>query len=208
MSATATAMKGSPLPLSAPMALAAHQGRKTQTRRVMLPQPVGFGPIGGLEFPLKGNPGTYECLGGPPLLARCPYGRTGDRLWVREPIRREGNRVLYVADGALHPDAAWRWKVNGLAARYMPRALCRLRLEITEVRVERLQEISEADILAEAVTVDVAARVSGIPWSSLPTLHHGWRAVWDALNGPRGYGWDVNPWVWAVSFRKLEVAHG
>lgn len=93
---------------------------------------------------------------------------------------------------------AWR------SGRFMPRWASRLTLEVTSVRVERLQDITEADILAEGVTVDMAAEMTGVPWSSLPTLHHAWAAGWDSINGKRA-PWDSNPWVWVLGFRRASA---
>ena len=159
----------------------------------------------------------------------CPYGSAGERLWVRETIRaheiteaeaaantwRIGDRlgerssagldgVVYVADNAFREiantrEASERWmKVNayrGLRGAvvpgiHMPRWACRIVLEITDVRVERLQDISEADALAEGV----AAHPDG-PW-------HAYRSLWTLINGAGS--WDANPWVWVVSFRRIE----
>lgn len=87
---------------------------------------------------------------------------------------------------------------------HMPRWASRLTLEIADVRVERLQGITEADILAEGVTCDATAAMTGIPWGDLPTLHHAWKEGWDFINGDRqGCRWDDNPWVWVVQFRRV-----
>jgi hypothetical protein len=163
-------MKALPILMSAPMVRALLEGRKSQTRRMLKPQPYGF---------LFGKPQAK--LGGPDIL--CPYGNTGDVLWVREtcafqwpehcddgriysdespatlewgrPIRRDECDVIYRAtdDGGSvwmdedgEPcDPLWTPSI------FMPRFASRLTLEITDVRVERLQDISEADAIAEGV---------------------------------------------------------
>lgn len=116
--------------------------------------------------------------------------------------------TLYKADDeqAMLDAETWHgeprhWK----SPRFMPKTQARLFLDVTSVRVERLQDITEADILAEGVTCDVAARLSGIPWSSLPTLHHAWEAGWDSLNGRRA-PWKTNPWVVVVGFDLVREA--
>jgi hypothetical protein len=124
----------------------------------------------------------------------CPYGQPGDRLWVREtwsvPPGDEvepGARLLYRADPA--DDAQWspaplfRWRPSI----HMPRWASRLSLDLTGVRVEPVQDISEADAIAEGRNLLVA--------------HPGYFPdTWDAINAARGYGWDANPWVWVLEF--------
>lgn len=140
----------------------------------------------------------------PSPFGRCPYGQTGDRLWVREtwqrhPAPRE-NVVCYAATGCspkcVSPGHLWRPSI------FMPRQLSRLTLEITEVRVERLQEITEADAKAEGVEPTTAF-----------TTQHGLRhrpafyALWDDLNAKRNggeYSWDRNPWVWCIAFKRVQ----
>jgi hypothetical protein len=126
----------------------------------------------------------------------CPYGIPGDRLWVRETFAQgvEGcpGGISYRADhadpkgdGPAHP-VKWRPSI------FMPRAASRILLEITDVRVQRLQEISTRDIWAE-----------GIAASPDVDPVHEWRDLWDSLNAARGFGWAANPWVWAITFRRV-----
>lgn len=144
------------------------------------------------------------------LATQCPYGVPGDRLWVRETWNRfepwagyyyaadyEGWGIGGDDDPDHIPDHEVRWKPSI----HMPRAACRLVLEITDVRIERLQDISEADILAEGITVDRVAQWCNTPWSTMPTLHHAWRVLWESINGAGS--WDANPWVWVISFRRV-----
>lgn len=86
---------------------------------------------------------------------------------------------------------------------FMPRWASRITLEVTGVRVERVQDIGETDILAEGVTVDRVAEWTGTPWSDMPTLHHAWRVLWDSINADRA-PWASNPWVWAITFRRVQ----
>jgi hypothetical protein len=197
-----------PILFSGPMVRAILDGSKTQTRRVAMHTVCGV-RLARLSF----DPA--------PDVAACPYGRPGDRLWVREafalsvhdpeggdyeedpdnwdPIYREENERNpgggwthdEVIDGVLHstPIAAPRWRPSI----HMPRRFSRIDLEITDVRVERLTEISEADIIAE-----------GCPREYL--LGQNWyRPLWDSLNEKRGYGWDVNPWVWVLTFAPVSA---
>lgn len=94
-------------------------------------------------------------------------------------------------------DRKWRPSI------FLPRWASRLTLEVVGVRVERLQEIDEADILAEGVTVDGVAKLTGTPWADMPTLHHAWERLWDSINGDRA-PWASNPWVWRVEFRRVQ----
>ena len=172
----------------------------------------GFGYPGGREQLVLGN-------------WPCPY-QVGQLLWVRETWgifveswtdygwEGEGivdmpNRgslpqsnmhskyhVVYRADG-YETDEGERWK----SPIFMSRWASRLTLRVTGVKVERLQDISEADILAEGVTVDKVAEWCNVPWSDMPTLHYAWRWFWDSINGKRiGCAWSDNPWVFCISF--------
>ncbi len=172
-------MKEKPILFSAPMVRAILDGRKRQTRRIMNPQPRE-GPVS--------------------AWSRCPYGVEGDRLWVKEAIEvmpiAFGSvvRSQFSADGTLTKADAWPWKLRKLPGMFMPKGLCRLRLAITGVRIERLQAITEEDAAAEGVDPmvvlpgDVVSHVSGFAM------------LWDAINHDRA-PWDSNPWVWVVSFK-------
>lgn len=168
-----------PILFSAPMVRAILDGSKTQTRRVMKPQPEG--PI------LCASDNTHRY---------CPYGITSDRLWVRETFAHEPTRgeTWYradFADGKSH-NATMPWKPSI----FMPRALSRITLEIVSVRAERLHEISRGDAMAE-----------GCPFPNLngrvgKTDPVGWyRGLWNALNGADA--WDENPWVGVIEFRRV-----
>ena len=187
-------MKERPIPFSAPMVRAILDGAKTQTRRVIKPQPsVAEGkycPVlrwkDLIDTPLAIGP---ACLAG-----FCPHGQPGDRLWVRESLHHcpRRNCAAYAEDnGAVMRDgewAEWEWQRLTLPSIYMPRWASRLTLEIESVRAERVQDISEADAVAEGF--------AGV---------EAFRETWDALNTKRGFGWDTKPWVWVLKFRKVEV---
>ena len=95
-------------------------------------------------------------------------------------------------------DRKWRPSI------FMPRAASRITLDVIAVRVERLQDIDEAAIIAEGVTVDRVAGWTGTPWADMPTLHHAWEVLWDSINADRA-SWASNPWVWVVEFKRAEV---
>jgi hypothetical protein len=226
-------MKERPILFSGPMVRAILEGRKTQTRRVVKPQPV-FTAAQENEI-VSAFPGSRlsECMTQAWLDGwvdvQCPYGQPGDRPWVREPhyvfghwepvptrrTRTGRQKWRFVADprkaplyeppteyrkGRHHKDPytpAWHARLG----RFMPRALSRLSLEITESRVQRLQEISEADARAEGVVADDISRV-GVPCRP---ARGRFEELWDSINGERpGCSWEKNPWVWCLTFRVLK----
>ncbi|MBU9388980.1 hypothetical protein KTE71_15765, partial [Burkholderia multivorans] len=87
---------------------------------------------------------------------------------------------------------------------HMPRAAARITLEITGVRVERLQSISESDARAEGVTIEEHHTRGYCAGAYRPPSIRAFHDLWDSLNAARGHGWDVNPWVWAIEFRRIE----
>jgi hypothetical protein len=146
---------------------------------------------------------------------RCPYGTVGQRLWVRETYRFDGldpklalrsqclDEISYRADmegDRCCDDCAWRPSI------FMPRWASRITLEITGVRVERLQEISEEEAEAEGVyehlgkpQVECDGQVRHFPDASFV---RGYLSVWQSIHGPGS--WDANPWVWVLEFRRVE----
>jgi hypothetical protein len=135
---------------------------------------------------------------------RCPYGVPGDRLWVRETYRfryadagpgSKEDSVQYRADRGCLVEPCWHPSI------FMPRWASRITLEVTGVRVERVQDITRTDIRAEGVTIP--AHMSNEDSYKAAYLK-AWRDLWDSINAKRGYGWDVNPWVWVVEFRRLQ----
>jgi hypothetical protein len=166
-------------------------GSKTQTRRVVKPTPEWIGQSGVLSY--RGRVGLPHAL--------CPYGQPGDRLWVRETHMDLGACYLYRADAEAEQERAivaprqpWR------PAIHMPRAASRITLEITGVRVERLQDISPEDCWAEGIQ---EMRDAGDENGELRgSVRQDYQALWESINGPGS--WDANPWVWVVEFKRLE----
>jgi hypothetical protein len=224
---TTTEVRERPILFSGEMVRAILEGRKTQTRRVVKPQPPGwidrfghtaFTPLGSIS----GRGWWPDAESGEGVLSekffKSPYGRPGDRLWVRESIALVSNHYepshggawgrdyaasVYQADGELTLADAWPWKRHVLPSIHMPRGLSRITLEVTDVRVERLQEISGEDAKAEGLSW--VAPTYGVPgvsqsWHADPI--ESFRALWDSIND-KGLGWDANPWVWVVSFRRV-----
>jgi hypothetical protein len=201
-------MKERPILFSGAMARALLNGSKTQTRRaVKLPHhnPLGQwepstvgGPDGGrladgTTIPLQGS--IWHTRTGDNLM--CPYGQPGDRLWVREthsfvPDSEDAagcSAVLYSADcqqyGKLRPSI------------HMPRWASRTTLEITGVRVERLQDISEAECRAEGCAGGHGS-IPGYQYNATPSEH--FQRIWQSTGGD----WDANPWVWVIEFRRIK----
>jgi hypothetical protein len=205
---TTNAVKVSERPIlfSGPMVRAILDGRKTQTRRVINPQPIRDPyPCHYVRsgYALEGLPNERGVKGCSckeikfPFAAAKPNGR--DLLWVRETFADSGpsdNRhIVYKADVSVEPERVpfggnWRPSI------FMPRYFSRLTLEITNIRVERLQEISEVDAIAEGVQCDPT-------FPAALTNRTAFGKGWDTLNAKRGYSWDSNPWVWVIEFDKI-----
>lgn len=210
-------MKEHPILFTGSMVRAILDGRKTQTRRVVKPQPPpsnwrhdGVGDVDKNDSDADhechwleqldehGRPfhfEKYRCIG------KCPYGVPGDRLWVREAwcdsIYRDNDKCpdgpCYKAtdDGECCIDGR-RWSPSI----HMPRSASRITLYVTNIRVERVQDINydAGDIWAEGIpaTHDREAEVREF------------KDLWDSINEKRGFGWDANPWVWVVEFKRVE----
>ncbi|WP_454724235.1 hypothetical protein [Delftia acidovorans] len=205
-------MRERPILFSGPMVRALLAGTKTQTRRVVKPQPNSTHS----GFPYW-NVGGYRASwcrsaadGGPlepanPLL--CRYGQRGDRLWVRETFghfeRNEnfklGCEVFYRADGNCLELEPWRPSIH------MPRWASRITLDINALRIERLHDISEADAAAEGVfySTDHMGHWSGTGDRWWTTAREAFRDLWISINGQPS--WDANPWVWALKFDRIQA---
>lgn len=203
-------MKERPILFSAPMVCALLAGTKTQTRRAMRDQVCTPGIV------RMARPGYCEIINEHDVHVPgfyCPYGAPGDRLWVRETWQHQPGGVIYDAAGgvvdshedetiyrASRPHYPGPWKPSI----FMPRWATRLLLEVTEVRVERLQDISEADAMAEGIVSQ-----HGGGWG-LPAGEHfhlydpriSYWSLWETINGAGAV--DRNPWVWVVSFRRTK----
>ncbi len=190
-------MKERPILFSGPMVQALLEGRKTVTRRPVKPQPDVLGAIRvGSEGYLWTDHShqLFKPSGG---AHRCPYGVPGDRLWVRETwaphvdaiTREEG--ITFRADT---PDLPIKWR----SSIFLKKADSRITLEVTDVRVERLQEISEMDAMREGdpdQRVLIASENTHTDW-----FQHGWDSLYTKKPELQ---WEANPWVWRVEFRKL-----
>lgn len=205
-----------PILFSGEMVRAILDGRKTQTRRVMKPKANEKW----LDWITDKNGNRlYDSNGDKRLLISsengkeisCPYGAPGDLLWVRETWVEWDAGIAYRADtldrngveSADNKRCRLDYGVKWKPSIHMPRKASRITLRVTDVWVERVQEISEADARAEGTT-PLPSAVSS-PESKWLGLRYtpAFAMLWNDINAARGYGWDANPWVWVVSFEKV-----
>jgi len=202
--------KERPILFSGPMVRATREGRKTKTRRIVKGDPPTV--ISNIRTPQE------KVIVPDWWFSYCPYGKPGDRLWVRETAKATATEegfdcIHYAADDfcrEITNDEIERWrkmrgyrKGNGswVTSIHMPRWASRITLEITGVRVERLNDITEADAMAEGFRFD--SSLMG-PWEGHATAREAFRSLWGSINGQES--WVTNPWVWVVEFKRLEVA--
>ena len=217
--------KERPILFSAPMVCAILEGRKTVTRRAVKIQPRSKGDIGsyGIGQPFIRHPNPTK------RNPECPYGRPGDRLWVRETHKISTGKVgdsqacvRYQADGDYQAKVMPQPETAGprtfdrtRPSIHMPRWASRILLEITDVRVERLQDINEQQALAEGVVGVDFRPDDGFPMcrgymvgpddGKSPLETHAAKAfagLWRSTNGAEN--WDTNPWVWVVEFKRIQ----
>lgn len=197
-------MKERPILFSSAMVRALLDGRKTQTRRVLkVPNhPAVADWVLDSEFRATARAHSEEVARQyvttfPYGRVRCKYGKPGDRLWVRETRWRSG--------GYAATDKARYENCGKVAAIHMPRWASRITLEVTGVRVERLQAISEADAKAEGVEpyrcpqADALMNAVGGGMKPIPYTS-GFANLWNEVNG-KTYPWSSNCWVWVVEFK-------
>jgi hypothetical protein len=208
-------MKGHPILFSSKMIRAILDGRKTQTRRVIKPQPL----------PVSNG---WDLTGAYSKMKYVP----GDRMWVRETFRWADQLVdgykrdapyyiQYKSDGVIatitglgndKPGIVFEeylskdWSVRDDFGKWkpsihMPRWASRITLEVVNVRVDRVNMISYADCIAEGI-VDVPRSEKRVSLAG-ERPYEQYQALWDSLQRQRGYGWDVNPWVWVVEFKVI-----
>ena len=195
---TEATIKMRPIIFSGEMVRAILDGSKTQTRRLIKPQPANV-DAAGRWYRMPSGGLSLNCYD-------CPYGRPGDRLWVRETwsyaVMRsviDGSDVVVTSyraiEGAMMLGGRWRPSIH------MPRGASRLTLEITEVRVQRLCDLSHEDCLAEGISGLEMAR--GILSENPPDPRWRFIELWNSINGKRA-PWAANPWVWALTFKVVE----
>lgn len=186
-----TQVKDRPILFSGPMVRAILEGRKTQTRRPVKPQP---------EYrenaALPGQYGTFakggwnidHPTGMASFVETCPHGRPRDRLWVRETWGISGTGPYYRADTIQPETVNYAWKPSI----HMPRWASRLTLEITKVRVERIRDISPDDLEKEGFEIPDGISVDQV----MSTFCMSWHSIYPG-------SWERNDWVWVVEFRRV-----
>lgn len=208
-----TATKERPILFSGEMVRAILDDRKTQTRRIA-DRVAGFGKVRqfgpsdtpGYDYHFRCRRGLWQDFRLTELLERCPFGQPGDQIWVRETWGVSAiydevkpsliGRGLGVGPGKPPCKVAYPATENHKGIRFrpsihMPRWASRITLEITDVRVEQLQDISEADAIRE-----------GIAKSNHTSPRYRFANLWQSINGPES--WDLNPWVWVVEFKRVD----
>lgn len=201
-------------------------GVKIQTRRIMKPQPVGdvewFGchrssnlKQDGQWAPMKGDPKDMDCWeSADGLQIRCPYGLPGDRLYVKEGLMKDGYYVRYRRGDrqrvilSCGENPKWQWKKDYLSPLHMPKWAARLWLELTDVRVERVQDITEEDALAEGVQALPGGMFVGYNRKGEAiggtTAQGAFMMLWESIHGPGA--WARNEWLWCLTFTKVRPA--
>jgi hypothetical protein len=214
-------MRERPIIFSGPMVRALLENRKTQTRRICKPAAALARVIAGPADAWTDESGS--------MLFRSPYGRPGDRLWVKEttidvesfgwqgPVYAESDqaRAAYAAGfgAAGEPGFIPPSTIRKRTSLFMKRSMSRILLEIRSVRVERLQDITPADAIAEGIEPlgprawrNYAAATRGAPDGPAHTGDPvaSYASLWKAINGAGN--WDANPWVWRVEFERIAAS--
>ena len=210
-------MKERPILFSGEMVKAILDGRKTMTRRVIKPQPSIRTSVCIDANSPSGYSYSNDVYGD--IYCKCPYGKVGDRLWVKTSHYKgmDSKSDIIVWDTFTR---TIRWQVEGvgdvencepellttnrfkfLAGRFMPKWAARIWLEITAIRVERLQEITPKDAVLEGLPCFIEYNKDWTVKQCIPPVER-FKTLWDSINAKRGFGWESNPWVWVVEFKR------
>lgn len=215
-------MKIIPILFSTPMVVALINERKTMTRRIVKIQPTfnefNIEPHDSRGFVQKKqvgvNPDKFEVI----QQWLCPFGNIGDILWVRETYCfvslehahdllegvKDRNQIIYKA--SVHDDwmkyakekYGYKWK----PCIHMPKEACRLFVEITNIRIERLQEIGEQDAVKEGISNNVTKYYDYLREDFITeSAYHSFFTLWESINGANS--WENNPWVWVIEFKQV-----
>ena len=205
-------MKEKPILFSDEMVRAILQGLKTQTRRIVKPQPIWK------EFE-SGQNGWWRAIGGiNQSVWDCPY-KVGQILWVREAWYQDKTGNVYYRstyNGEVKPSWNYNFSASWKPSIHMRREISRINLEIVSVRVQRIQDITVQDIHAEGIPYHTPYCSRGIEpsratcscasyqcvYTDRPSMGRDFKTLWDKINEKRGFGWDVNPWVWCIEFKR------
>ena len=227
-------MKERPILFNTEMVKAEQDGKKTQTRRTIGLDAVNVAPEMWrfIAFNVAGQ-ACFESDEIRGVKISCPYGQKGDRLWVRERFcvgaivaadhHPEESEPLYIEqckgqENIIPYEYATRHGIGieGIKWKpsiHMPRSACRTVLEIVDVRIERIQDIKECDADAEGIHREwdgchywYKNYIQNCLFKGHPSnrASHSFFTLWESINGKRGMGWEVNPWVWVVEFKRDE----
>lgn len=207
-------MKQTPILFSTPMVQAILAGRKFQTRRDRNLQRVNS-PGQEFDFVRIYNGEAKFCQvhnWTNEVKINCPYGQPGDVLWVKETHLFDEEAGIYKFAADMSASDVKYLKGCWTPSIHMPKEAARVWLEIVSIRVERLQDISEADALAEGIEpIADGFKNYGKP-SKLgtnflwPDAYHSFQSLWESINGSES--WDANPWLWVVEFKMIEKPEG
>lgn len=214
-------MKDIPLLFKAPMVRATRGGYKWQTRRVVKDVPAWVTDFGYTAFTPERSISARGTQPGNEKFIKCPYGKVGDKLWVRETWNKHGGVLTYRADGdwinefkeehdrnnptAVAEASLLKWKPSI----FMPRWASRITLEVLDIRVERLNDITQEDAKAEGIQ-PLPLQDPNDPsawWEVEPSVcqarkpKESYALFWEKINGKGS--WALNPWVWVISFKML-----
>lgn len=194
------AVKERPILFNGSMVKAILIGMKTESRRVIKPQPDGWPVFHDGEWWQAKNAYIHQ-----DVRIRCPYGIPGNRLWVREThglCKFPGTetsfghtKVLYRADGETSYDIGkWRPSIH------MQRWASRITLEVISIKVRRIQSILPSETVKEGMATEQHISEE----TRIRFAYDRFPELWNSINAKRGFGWDVNPWVWVIEFRKVD----
>lgn len=200
-------LKERPILFSGEMVRAILEGHKTQTRRVIRKKKAH----GGVLPYYKPTVDLTQFI---TIDDDCPYGQLGDLLWVREKFTLEcpyghtdecdnPDHVIYWATESqvVRESITTRWR----ASIHMPRWASRITLEVNDIRAERVQDITEVDAIAEGIGKNhpyaIPTEIAKHPHMTYLTQQ--FAQLWNSINAKRGFGWEINPWVWVIGFKLI-----
>ncbi|MDA3943684.1 MAG: hypothetical protein PF694_09120 [Bacteroidetes bacterium] len=204
-------MKESPILFSTDMVKAILEGRKTQTRRINSLEGVNENPVNWLVKVINGFAFFYNSNTDKNLDIKCPYGQTGDLLWVREKFETEtdGTVKFFAGNNEVEHNTAYRQLTKWRPSIHMPKAAARIWLQITNVCIERLQDISDKDAIAEGIEkhpndkTNVHYRNYHHEDFLMITPKFSFKTLWEKTTGFDS--WDANPWVWVITYKVLST---